>query len=146
MALARALLGALWALNLSLCFPLPSGRPGERGPPGSPGHVGSLGPLLSPPPARRVGMGRETEGIWKPSGISSSPAALVIPSAVQPRCLLPSRRSWYMCCNTVGITPLPEVLGTPCCSKTRALPPVAILPPAFSAACLSHALGLGAAR
>lgn len=84
MALAWALLVALWALNLSRCSPLPSVRTGEQGPAGSPGNVGSLGPPLSAPPAWSVGMGWETEGIWKPSGISSSPAALIIPSAIQP--------------------------------------------------------------
>lgn len=80
--LAWARLVALWALNLSLCFPLPSARPGKRGPAGSPGHAGSLCPLLSAPPARGMGVGWEAEGVWKPSSISSSPAAPVLLSAI----------------------------------------------------------------
>lgn len=84
---------------------LPSAQLGQRGPAGSAGHVGSPGP-----PARRVEMGM---------GHLQTPVVL---SAVQPGCLLSSRRSWYTCCDPLGAALLGRPQGTLCHSQTGALP------------------------
>jgi len=68
---------------------------------------------------------------------SAAPPQLCSSSAAQLGCLPSRRRSRPTHCNAVGIALLPEVLGMPQCSRTRALP--SARPPSclFSCACFS---------
>jgi len=86
LVLACAQRVALGSEHVAL-LPSPICEPGERGPAGSAGHVGSLGPQISTPPARRVGMGWGAEGLWKPLSVSSSPEAPTLLSAIWLGCL-----------------------------------------------------------
>lgn len=70
---------APWALNVSLLLSSPICAARRVGTPCSPGHVfAGFSALLT----WSVGMGWEAKGAWKPSGISSSPAAPVLLSAI----------------------------------------------------------------
>lgn len=132
-----------WAPNVSLCFCVPSLCPGAWGPAGFQGHVGPWHPVLSTPPARGTWAGTGNGGHLETLQHQQLPRSSAHP--LQP--------SWGVFRHVGGAGPHTATRWEQPCSRrcwgclSAAKPelfPAPALPPAFSAAPVSHALGLGA--